>query len=95
MARINISVDAKLKNDAEKLFNDLGLSLSSAITLFLRQAVKEQAIPFEISLLKTSGEGTLESYYKALARYEANPVTYSLDEVEERIARVDSTQNRR
>ena len=50
MAKINtnISIDANLKKDAVSLFNDFGLDLSTAITLFLQQAVREQRIPFEI-----------------------------------------------
>ena len=44
----NESVDEDLKEQAELLFNDLGLNMTSAINVFLRQAVNEQAIPFEI-----------------------------------------------
>ena len=45
---INIRVDNTLKNDAEKLFNDLGLTMTSAITIFLRSAVNNNGIPFEL-----------------------------------------------
>ena len=45
---INVRVDADLKQSAEELFNDLGLSMSSAITMFLRRAVSYDGIPFEI-----------------------------------------------
>lgn len=44
----NISLDADLKKSAQALFSDLGLDMTTAVTLFLRQAVREQAIPFEI-----------------------------------------------
>ena len=44
----NISLDSELKAQAQELMSDLGLDLSSAITLFLKQAVREQRIPFEI-----------------------------------------------
>ena len=36
---INIRVDSELKQSAEELFNDLGLNMSSAITMFLKSAV--------------------------------------------------------
>ena len=36
------------KQEAEALFNDLGLSMSSAINMFLRSAVMHDGIPFEI-----------------------------------------------
>ena len=45
---INIRVDYLLKKQAEKLFDDLGVTMSSAITMFLKRAIKEEAIPFRI-----------------------------------------------
>lgn len=44
----NINLDPSLKKSAQDLFSDLGLDLTTAVTLFLKQAVREQAIPFEI-----------------------------------------------
>ncbi len=44
----NISLDPALKRSAQELFADLGMDLSTAISIFLRQAVREQRIPFEI-----------------------------------------------
>ena len=44
----NISLDANLKKDAVELFSSFGLDLSTAITLFLSQSVREQRIPFAI-----------------------------------------------
>ena len=43
-----VRLDSKLKQDAETLFNDLGMTLSGAVNVFLRQAVRVQGIPFEI-----------------------------------------------
>ena len=45
---INIRVDSELKQSAEELFNDLGLNMSSAITMFLKSAVSHYGIPFEL-----------------------------------------------
>ncbi len=44
----NIKIDPVLKRESQELFESFGLSLSSAINMFLRQAVREQAIPFRI-----------------------------------------------
>ncbi|MBR1722173.1 MAG: type II toxin-antitoxin system RelB/DinJ family antitoxin [Treponema sp.] len=44
----NISLDSELKKSAQSLFRDLGLDLTTAVTLFLKQSIREQAIPFEI-----------------------------------------------
>ena len=52
MAKINtnISIDGELKKEAVQLFSSFGLDLSTAITLFLQQAVREQMIPFAITM---------------------------------------------
>ena len=44
----NIKIDPVLKREAQELFESFGLSLSSAINMFLRQSVREQAIPFRV-----------------------------------------------
>ena len=45
---INVRVDSELKQNAENLFNDLGLNMSVAITMFLKSAVSHDGIPFEL-----------------------------------------------
>lgn len=45
---VTIRMDEDLRKDAEALFDELGMTLSGAITVFLKQAVREQRIPFEI-----------------------------------------------
>ena len=45
---INVRVDSDLKRSAESLFNDLGLTMSAAINMFLKSAVSYDGIPFEV-----------------------------------------------
>ena len=45
----NISIDEETKKKAQELFADFGMDLSTAINIFLRQAIRENAIPFAIS----------------------------------------------
>ena len=47
-ANLSVRIDPELKAQAESLFSDLGMSLTTAITVFFRQAVRENRIPFEI-----------------------------------------------
>ncbi|MBT9173186.1 MAG: hypothetical protein DDT21_01579 [Syntrophomonadaceae bacterium] len=49
MAQVNIRIDDTLKERGEKLFDTLGLSFSSAVNLFVSQAVRQGGIPFEIT----------------------------------------------
>jgi DNA-damage-inducible protein J len=73
-ANINVRVDADLKKSAEELFNDLGLTMSSAITVFLKSAVSHDGLPFEVKRAVPNAETRA-----ALAEYEAmkkNPESY-------------------
>lgn len=51
MKNVNVTfrVDDELKKQAEDLFSDLGMNLSTAFNIFLRQSVREQQIPFSVS----------------------------------------------
>ena len=45
---INVNVPSDVKDEANKLFNNLGLNMSTAINIFLKRAIYERGIPFEI-----------------------------------------------
>ena len=63
---INVRVDTKLKEQADQLFADLGMNMSTAITIFLKTAVRCEGIPFEIRRPMPN-----EETRAALAEYEA------------------------
>lgn len=48
-ANIIVRVDSQLKQQAEILFQEKGMNMSMAINIFLKQAVKDQGIPFTIT----------------------------------------------
>ena len=47
---ITIRMDADLKTQADALFEELGMNISTAFNIFVRQAIREGRIPFDISL---------------------------------------------
>ena len=47
---LNIRTDKAIKEQAEQIFNELGLNMTTAINLFLRTAIREPGIPFELKL---------------------------------------------
>lgn len=49
MAQINLKIEDNIKNTAEATLNEIGLSMSSAITIFLKKVAREHRIPFELS----------------------------------------------
>jgi len=53
---LNIRIDADLKKQAEQIFNELGLNMSTALTAFLRQTIRSNGIPFDLRLEVPSEE---------------------------------------
>ena len=45
---VTIRLDREIKENAERLFNDLGMNLSTAFNVFARQSLRQGKIPFEI-----------------------------------------------
>ena len=58
ITNLNIRTDADVKIAAEQIFNELGLNMTTAVNMFLRQTIRENGIPFELKL-KTPKEITL------------------------------------
>ena len=51
MASVNVTIrmDANDKEQAEKLFSEFGLTMNAAFNMFVKQALREQSIPFKIT----------------------------------------------
>lgn len=49
-ANISFRIDADIKDKAEKLFQEMGLNMTTAFNVFLRQSIREGRIPFEITV---------------------------------------------
>ena len=51
MATVNMSIrmDAELKKQADAMLSDMGLNMTTAMNIFLRQVVRQGRIPFEIA----------------------------------------------
>lgn len=47
--QINFRIDENVKKDAEIVLNDLGLTMSAAITVFLKKVGREHRIPFDLT----------------------------------------------
>ena len=50
MSQIAVRVDDELKKEATAIFNEVGLDMSTAVKLFLKQSVLTRSIPFDVKL---------------------------------------------
>ena len=68
----NISLDPQLKHDSQELFADLGIDLSTAITLFLKQSLRVQGLPFAVTRENPNAEtiAAMNEYYEMKAHPE-------------------------
>jgi len=51
LASLNVKIDRTVKKDADFIANAMGMTLSTAINIFVRQMVYEKAIPFKIHVV--------------------------------------------
>lgn len=65
---ISIRMDTELKAQADALFAELGMNLSTAFNIFVRQALREGGIPFRISLNSPAQETGAEPEAGGIAR---------------------------
>lgn len=49
LARISVNVDAETKHQAEELLNEMGLTMTVAINMYLKRIALERGIPFEVT----------------------------------------------
>ena len=47
---LNIRTDKEIKDQAEKIFNELRLNMTTAVNIFLRTVIREHGIPFKLKL---------------------------------------------
>ena len=61
-ATVRARVDSRVKEEAEHVFSEIGLSTSQAINIFLKGVIRERGIPFE---LKIPNDETLQAMKEA------------------------------
>ena len=71
---ISIRMDADLKAQADALFNELGMNLTTAFNIFVRQSLREGGIPFEVKLEQPNKE-TIAAMLEAEDVYKRQAVT--------------------
>lgn len=80
IANVSFRIDKKLKQDAEKLFNDMGMSMTTAFNIFLRQTVRERRLPFNVTTQEFNND-TLNAIKEAERLAEdPNAKRYTLEE---------------
>ena len=77
---VSFRIDKDLKNQADALFNSLGLDMATAFNMFLYQSVREGRIPFEVTINEPNNE-TIDAMLEAIQlEKDTNTKTYTVEE---------------
>ena len=87
-SNISIRMDADLKVAAEALYSELGMNLSTAFNIFVRQSLREGGIPFKITTDVPNRE-TIAAMLEA-ERIAADPSVKGYSDVDELLAELNS-----
>ena len=93
-ANVFVRVEPEIKEEAENILEQLGIPMSNAVGMFLRQVVLQKGIPFEMKLPKTEplayASLTKEQFDKEIEKGFADVKAgrvYSADEIEAEMKR--------
>ena len=81
----SIRMNKQLKTDSELLYRSLGLSLSSAIQVFLKQSLISGGIPFQVRMPNYNAETLAAMRESNKLAHDSNARTYSVDEAFEEL----------
>jgi len=85
MATTNVTIrmDETLKRQAERLFDEMGMNMTTAMTIFAKTVVRQGKIPFEIAVDPFYSESNQARIKKTLENYDSNKLIYkTMDELE-------------
>lgn len=71
MAQISLRIDDEIKKKAEQACEDMGMSMSTAITIYLKKLGRERRIPFEVSADPFYSDANMARLRKSVEQMEA------------------------
>lgn len=81
-AMVNFRMDAELKKKMEQACKDMGMSMTTAFTIFATKVAREQRIPFEINVDPFYSEANMERLERSIQKMERGEViSKSLEEL--------------
>ena len=82
---VNFRMDESLKLDMERLCDDLGITMTTAFTVFAKTATRENRIPFELKGDPFYSEQNMARLSESIASFESGevaPVVKTAEELE-------------
>lgn len=80
---VNFRLDEEVKKSMEQVCADLGLSMSSAFTIFAKKVSREKRIPFDVSIDPFYSESNIRHLEKKMEEYKAGRLQLTEHELTE------------
>ena len=80
---VNFRLDEDVKKSMEQVCSDLGLSMSSAFTIFAKKVSREKRIPFDVSIDPFYSESNIRHLEKKMEEYKAGRLQLTEHEMTE------------
>lgn len=84
MPQINIRIDEELKRSAEQVLDDIGMPMSTAITIFLKKVSRERRIPFELTADPFYSESNIKHLEGIVKDIESGKAHFSEHDISEK-----------
>lgn len=78
---VNFKLDADVKKSMEKACSEMGLSMSTAFTIFAKKVGREKRIPFEVSVDPFYSESNMRYLEKKMEEYKAGRLQFAEHEL--------------
>ena len=75
MAQVSIRIDDELKNRAETLFEELGMNMTTAFIIFIKAALRQNGIPFDLSIDPFYSEKNMKILRESIRDADAGKLT--------------------
>ena len=76
MTQINLKIEESIKQGAEQTFEAIGISMSTAITIFLKKVAREHRIPFELTADPFYSQSNIDYLEKKFRQYNDNQLLF-------------------
>lgn len=78
---VNFRMDAELKKNMEQVCSDMGMTMTTAFTIFAKKVSREKRIPFEISAEPFYSENNIQYLEKKMEDYKAGKLKFASHEL--------------
>ena len=81
---VNFRIDEKTKKEMEKICDELGITMTTALNIFIKKMIRERRIPFDVSVDPFYSESNIKAIKESIEQLkEGKVVVKTMEELEE------------